>query len=388
MMARRIRVAHVITGLVLGGGGQVMWTIARNFDKSRFDADVYCIIGGGELVEDIEALGMPVRIIPAHVASSVLKYQPMQVLELARCLRRGNYDVVHTHLFQADVIGGIAARLAGIPRIVKSLHNMGGWKKRHHLWIDRALATDRVICCSDYLAQSATRQEGLDPARVVTIHHGVDPSRFQVNVQRAEYLAALGLDPRRRVVGTIGRPIAEKGHEYLLGAIPQILAAHSDAQFLIVGEGPLREQLQAQVARLGLQDRVKLPGARPDIAELLSVMDLFVFPSVSEGLGIAILEAMAARVPIVASRIRPLTEMISDGENGVLVEPRNALALAEAVNGMLGDRARAEAIRDRAFEHVSTTFSERRMVAAVERVYDELCVGRSCNADVAVPAQN
>jgi glycosyltransferase involved in cell wall biosynthesis len=387
-MARRLRVAHVITGLVLGGGGQVMWTIARNFDKSRFDADVFCVIGGGELVDDIEQLGMQVRIIPAHVGTSIFKYRPGQILELARQLRQGQYDVVHTHLFQADIIGGIAARLAGIRHVVKSLHNMGAWKKRHHLWIDRLLATDRVICCSEFLAESAIRQERLDPSRVVTIHHGVDTSRFRVEVARDGYLASLGLDPRKRLVGTIGRPIAEKGHEYLLSAIPRILAAHPDTQFLIVGEGALRSELQARIERMGLQHAVKLPGARGDVAELLSVMDVFVFPSVSEGLGIAILEAMAARVPIVASDIRPLSEMIVNGETGVFVEPRNPDALAAAVNGLLGDRSKAEGIRDRAFEHVSTRFSERQMVARIESVYNELCVKSRCDADLPVAVRN
>jgi glycosyltransferase involved in cell wall biosynthesis len=373
-LTRKLRIAQVITGLVLGGGGQVMRTIIRNLDRSRFDADVFCVIGGGELLSEIEEYGAHVRIIPAHSGGGHFPYRPARVLELARHLRRGKYDLVHTHLFQADVIGGIASRLAGIPCVVKSLHNMGAWKKPRHLAVDRLLAggTSRVICCSEWQRESAIRQEGLDPSRVVTIYHGVDPARFKVSVPRHEYLRSLGLDPGKQVVGTIGRPIKEKGHRYLLEAIPEILRIHPELQFVIVGEGPLREELQQTIRTAGLHDKVKLVGARGDIPELLSIMDLFVFPSVSEGLGIAVLEAMAAGVPVVASNIRPLSEMVTDGETGLLFEARNPQALAGAVNRLMSDSTLAGQLRDRASSQVGARFTERHMVGSLERVYEEV----------------
>ena len=378
----KLRVAQVITGLVLGGGGQVMWTIARNFDRSQFELDVFCIIGGGELVADIEGLGVPVKIIPAYDGSSLFKYRPGRVLELARALRAGRYDLVHTHLYQADLIGGTAARMAGIPRLVKSLHNMGAWKKAHHLLGDRLLAgrADRVICCSQYLTETAIRQEHLDPARVVTIHHGVDVDRFQPRIDRRAYRESLGLDPSARVIGTIGRPIKEKGHRYLLEAVPAIRVANPDVQVLIVGEGPLRPELEGWARAHGLEAVVKFAGARGDIPELLGVMDLFAFPSVMEGLGIAVLEAMASRVPVITSDIQPLSEIVRHDENGLLVEARNPAALASAVNALLGDPARAERLRTQAFADVVAQFSERRMVAEHERIYRDLC-GRTSAED-------
>jgi glycosyltransferase involved in cell wall biosynthesis len=359
---------------VLGGGGQVMLTIARNIDRARFDMDIYCIIGGGELVPELERLGFRVRIIPAYVNGRFFRYRPFQLFRLARVLRHGRYDVVHTHLFQADVIGRIAAILAGVPAIVKSLHNMGEWKKWHHLLIDRWLSrvTNRVICCSARLRQSAIQQERLDPARVTTIYHGVDVKRFDLAVDRAKYLRQLDLDPSRRVVGTVGRPIAEKGHEHLLDAIPQILAAHPDVQFLIVGEGRSRRALMERAAREGLS-QVRFIGARSDIPELLAVMDVFVFPSVLEGLGIAVLEAMAAGVPVVASDIRPISEMIAHDSTALLVEPKNPAALAAAVNRLLSDDALQRSLRSNARDRVRSEFTEWKMVRSIEAVYLDLC---------------
>jgi glycosyltransferase involved in cell wall biosynthesis len=150
----------------------------------------------------------------------------------------------------------------------------------------------------------------------------------------------------------------------------------------------LRQELQERIQALGLQDVVKLAGARADVAELLSVMDLFVFPSISEGLGIAVLEAMAARVPVVASNIRPLSEMITHGETGMLAEPHSPEALAAAVNQLLGDPSLLDGIRSRAFAHVSANFSERNMVASLERVYRSLCPSSTFDPGVPLTVEN
>lgn len=352
-----------------------MWTIVRNIDLSRFNVDVFCIAEGGELVKDVEALGFRVHLIPAYDHRRVGRYRIGPVLKLAKELRAGRYDIVHTHLFQADVVGRAAALLAGVPHIVKSLHNMGTWKEWHHLFVDRLLSsrTDRVICCSEHLRDSAIRQEGLPPSQVTTIYHGVDIGRLRVKVDRAPFLQSLGLDPARRVIGTIGRPIEEKGHSYLLDAIPSIVAQHPDVQFLIVGEGRLRGELVSRVAKEPYAPHVHFVGARKDIPELLSVMDVFVFPSIREGLGIALMEAMAAGVPIVASNIAPLSEVASHEETALLVAPRDPRALSHAVNRMLSDSRLCERLKKQAFEHVSSSFAERKMIAELEQVYVDLC---------------
>jgi glycosyltransferase involved in cell wall biosynthesis len=233
--------------------------------------------------------------------------------------------------------------------------------------------TERVLCCSDELRDSAIRQEKLDPSRVLTIYHGVDVARFSPPIDRAAYCRELGLDPSRRIVGTIGRPIPEKGQEYLLEAAPAVFAAHPDTQLLVVGEGPLRKSLEQRAADKGIADRVRFVGARADIPEMLGLMDVFVFPSVREGLGIAVLEAMAARVPLVASDIKPISEMVRHQQNGLLVEAANPEALAKGLIQMLGDEPLRNRLRDTAFAFVNEKFTERRMVQATEAVYRELC---------------
>jgi glycosyltransferase involved in cell wall biosynthesis len=373
-----VRVAQVVTGLVLGGGGQVMSTIARNVDRSRFDLDFYCVIEGGAYREEIEGLGFSVAVLPAYDFRRLIPYRPREVFRLARYLRDGRYDIVHTHLFQADVVGRTAARLAGIRTVVKTMHNMGCWKTRWNLTVDRVLNrwTKKVICVSGYQRQEVIRQEGLPPERVVTIPNGVDVRRFDVAVNRGEYLRSLGLRPDRPVIGTVGRLIEEKGHIHLLRAVPLILRHHPYAQFLIVGDGRLRESLTSFLNEQPYAGVVRLAGLRPDVAELLSVMDVFVFPSLSEGFPIALIEAMAARRPVACSQIPQVGDVIVNGRTGLYFRPADSPSLADATNRLLSDAPLRERLAANAFEWIRDNYSEVRMMRTIEDLYMELLSAR------------
>jgi glycosyltransferase involved in cell wall biosynthesis len=373
---RRLRLAHVITGLELGGGGAVVLTIARALDRTRFDMDIFCIFEGGDGEQELKDLGCGVTIIEGawDYRRRFMPYSPSRTMKLASMLKAGRYDVVHTHLFQADAIGRVAARLAGVPVIVKSLHNMGQWKKGRHVLADRLLGrwTDKTICCSHFQREVACAQEGIAADAAVTIHHGVRMSRFQPPVDRDAVLRSLGLRADRLTIGTVGRNVAEKGQSYLIEALPSILLRHPNVQLLIVGDGHLRGKLQARIAALGCESRVCLAGARPDIPEMLAVMDVFAFPSVSEGFGIAVAEAMATGLPVVASDIRPLSEIVVPGETGFLVPPRDASAIAAAIVSLLDDDSLRRRLGAAGREHVERCFTDRTMVQAHEDLYVNL----------------
>lgn len=366
-----MRVAQIVTGLVLGGGGQVMSTIARNVDRSRFDLDFYCVIEGGAYRREIEDLGFKVTVLRAYDFKRAVPYNPFEVVRLARHLRESECDVVHTHLFQADVIGRTAARMAGIRTVVKTMHNMGRWKTRSHLALDKLLNrwTQKVICVSDYQCQEVMHQEGLTPDRVTTIPNGVDVRRFNVTVDREAYLRELGLRSDRPIIGTVGRLIEEKGHIHLLDAIPQILRECPGAQFLIVGDGRLRESLASHLDGQPYKGVVCLTGLRPDIPELLSLMDVFVFPSLSEGFPIALIEAMAARRAVTCSQIPQVEGVIVDGQTGLYFRPADPRSLAETVGRLLSDSELHARLTANAFESVRVRYSEARMMRAMEELY-------------------
>jgi len=370
--ARRLRVAHVITGLQLGGGGAVVLTIARALDRSRFDMDVFCIHEAGEIQGELTRLGIRVKLLKIwDYRRRFLQYSGVKTLRLAARLREGRYDVVHTHIFQADAAGRVAARVAGVPVVVKSLHNMGRWKKPYQVAVDRLLGewTDAVVCCSEYQREVASAQEHFSDGKAVTIHHGVDVRLFPARVDRASLRTSLGLKPGWTTVGTVGRTVEEKGHAYLLEAVPQILRVHPRVQFLIVGDGPLRQKLEARLAGTPHREHVCFAGARLDIPEMLAVMDVFAFPSLSEGFGIAVIEAMASSLPVVASRIRPLTEIVIEGQTGVLVPPDDAAALGSALNHLIAHPEVAASLGRRGRQIVEQQFTDRMMVRAHEDLY-------------------
>jgi glycosyltransferase involved in cell wall biosynthesis len=206
----------------------------------------------------------------------------------------------------------------------------------------------------------------------VTIPHGVRLSRFRPQIDRSAYATALGIAPGRTIVGTIGRPIPEKGHAHLIEAIPQILSQHPETEFLIVGEGLLRESLEVRSRSAEFRGRVHFTGARSDTPELLALMDVFVFPSISEGFGIAVIEAMASSLPVVASRIRPLSDIIDDGVTGLLVPPSDSAALAGALNRLLSDESLRLRLAASGRTLVESRYTDRHMVGAHENLYVEL----------------
>lgn len=367
--ARPLRVAEVVTGLVLGGVGQVMVAIARHLDRSRFHVDFYCVVERGVLADDLERLGCRVTVLPAYDYRRLLQVRPGEMLRLRRLLRQERYDVVHTHLFGADLVGGLAARMAGVRGVVKTLHNMGRTKTRWQRAADRVLGrwTQRVICVSEHQRRDALARQGVPAERVLLVPNGVDVERFACP-GREEHLRALGLSGRP-VVGTVGRLIEEKGHIHLLQAVPLILQRHPDAAFLIVGDGQLRPRLEAFLKDKPYRDRVCITGLRQDIPELLALMDVFVFPSLSEGFPIALIEAMAARRPVAGSAIPQLDGVLVEGETGLAVPPGEPRALAGAVCRLLEDGTLRERVTRRAFELVSGAYSEAQMVRTLERVY-------------------
>ena len=306
----------------------------------------------------------------------LMPYSVRQILRLAGMLRASQYDVVHTHIFPADVIGRVAARLAGVPVMVKSLHNMGQWKTTRHIVTDRFLGrwTDAVICCSAFQLDVASAQERMRPGVGVVVNHGVALHRF--DVPRSAALAReLGLDPQRPVVGTVGRMVEAKGHRYFVEAIPQVLARRPDAQFLFVGDGQLRNTLWDQLPAAA-RPNVCFAGARSDIPEVMALMDVFVFPSISEAFGIALIEAMASRLPVVASDMRPLSDIVVPGETGLLVPAHRSGPLADAVISLLENPER-ESFGARGRRRVELHYTDEQMVRATEDIYVRLLAAKA-----------
>ena len=342
---QKVRVIHIVSSLSSGCGvAQVVITLARHIDRSQFDFSVVGLGGEGDRAEELRALGIPV--IAFQGVSSVSPRAAISntrgLRQLIQYLRREKPDIVHTHEFFSGTLGRTAAILARVPAIYWSLHNPDKWKG----WIEKAVDwsltqfTDTVVVNSAAVADFATGQGWIPNAKVQVVYNGIDLAPFRDLPNRSVARAALGLAADVPVIGTVGRLTRQKGHLYLIEAAARLLLRWPRLRVVIVG-GPghpsesCREQVIAAVEKAGLQDCVLFTGVRDDVPDILPALDIFVFPSEFEGFGLAAVEAMAAGLPVVASAVDGLKEVVAHQHTGILVAPKDSAALAQATAQIL-----------------------------------------------------
>jgi glycosyltransferase involved in cell wall biosynthesis len=329
-----IRVLVLAKGLGRGGTERLIVGAARHLDRSQFTLDVaYLLPWKDAFVTDVQATGTDVVCLDAPRAASIA-----WLGRLRRLVRERDIDVVHTHM----PLPAVEARLAlpgRRPAFVHTEHNMWDRYRLPTRWANAATyrRNARVIAVSDGVAGSIRSSVPVD-----VVVHGTDPSLAVTGAAaRAEARADLGIAPDARLVGTVGNFTAKKDQATLLRAVAELpargLGGGGDTMLVLVGLGPLEAELKALAAGLGVADRVLFPGSRDDVYRLLPALDVFALSSRFEGLPIALLEAMATGVAPVATTVGGIPEVITDGQNGLLVDPGDPSALAAALGRVLGD---------------------------------------------------
>ena len=292
---------------------------------------------------------------------------PRLARDVIRAIKAERPDLVHTHLVHADVYGAVAARLLGIPAI-STRHNDDRYLLGPFRYVDRAFARParRLIAISDAVRRFLERA-GHDPAKLVTIRYGLD----ELPAARSDPTPGdAGIPADVPLALAVGRLIAQKDHATLLHAFARVRPALPAARLAILGAGPLEAETRRLVAELELEDAVVLPG-RTDIRDWLERANVFVHTSRWEGFGIVLLEAMLAGLPVVATRVSAVPEVVADGETGVLLEAGDIEGLATALEGLLSDRERARALGEAGRRRVREEFSVARMAERTQAVYAE-----------------
>ncbi len=374
-----VRVLHVISTLLRGGTEMAMLDLIRNLDPVRYTFRVAYLRGAPLLGVEVEAaIGVPA--VPMRLRAKV---DPAALIRLTSYVRRERIDLVHTHMDLADYYGAAAARLGGARGVVSTKHNADEfrtrrtWKRYPFLLLERLAyeAADRVVGVSQGVIDFLAENEYLPRRKMVVIPNGIEPALLDDPPGRESARARLALPPFNPLLGCVGRLEPQKGHIYLLQALPEILAARPTAGLVIAGEGPLRAALEEEARRLGIDDRVLFLGFHHDVPALLAALDLFVLPSLWEGLSKALLEAMAVACPIVAARAVGVTEVLRDGEEGILVEPRDVQALAGAMQRALADPGLGCRLGATARRRAIERHSMRTVGGAFDRLYREILGG-------------
>jgi glycosyltransferase involved in cell wall biosynthesis len=328
----------VIDGAFIGGGQKHVLALAARLSRPGLEVAVACE-ANGYLVDHLRQGG-----IPHHVVRLSTKPSPRALAETVDAIRASHAELVHTHGGTAGLYGRLAARWVGGVRTVHTyhgihyLHDQRPAKRLVRRAIDRFLLrwTDEVICVAHNDKELALGEKLALPDHVSVIHNGIDIAGFDTRRTGEERLAQRNGE---FIVGTVGRLHEQKGHIFLLQAAALIRQAHPQVRFRIIGDGPLRPALEARARELGVGEAVEFLGARDDIAEQMRDFDVFVLPSLWEGLPYVLLEAMAAGLPIVTTDFRGVREVISDGSEAIVVPTRNAEALADAIAELMRDRA-------------------------------------------------
>ncbi|MCC6302069.1 MAG: glycosyltransferase [Gammaproteobacteria bacterium] len=355
-----MKIVHVEAGMHLYGGAQQVLYLTKGLRDRGGDNLLVCPPGSA-IARAAAERGLAVRELPLR-GDADLGFAS----RLRRLLRRERPDLVHLHSRRgADLLGGIAARLAGTPCVLsRRVDNpeSAAWARiKYRLY-------DRVITISDGIRR-VLLAEGVTPGRVVCVPSAVDAAPYAHACERDWFETEFGLPPGARVLGVIAQLIPRKGHRHLFAALPPLLERHPDLYVLCFGQGPLHDELDAAIAANGWRGRVRLTGFRADLARLLPCLYAVAHPAEMEGLGVSLLQTSAAGVPIVASRAGGIPEAVRDGVNGLLVPPADADALARALERLLADPAQAIELGRRGRELVRRDFSIDRMVEGNLRVY-------------------
>ncbi len=366
-----MKVVHIIKATRISGAERHLLILLPALKAHGVDVSLILLEDPTQPVDEMIAAltqtGVPVQRIPIYRHSDV-----RVIGRIRRALAELHPDIVHTHLIHADLYGTLAAKLAGARAIISSRHNDDQFRR---LWPVRTLhrfywgTVSGGIAISQAIRRFCIEVEGASPDKITTIYYGLPLQVVDRKQARPALLGELKLPSDTPLIGMVCRLIEQKGVIYGLRAFARIAPQFPNAHLVIAGDGAHRSTLESEAQRLGVRDRVHFLGWRSDSNRLMAALDLLLMPSLWEGFGLVMLEAMAQTVPIIGSAVSAIPEVIVDGETGRLVPPRDVAALAHALADLLSDDALRRHMGLLGQDRVETVFSVERMVTETLAVY-------------------
>jgi len=368
-----MRILHLISSNGLLGAERVVVELSKGL--SLFD-NCYPIVGvlrnsrnpHTEVVEEAKSDNLGTVIFRCRG-----KLDPKTIIQIKKFLREDKIDVLHCHGYKSNFYGLLGSRNL-IPAVTTN-HNWltSHWKLKLYclfdsLWIRRF---ERIVAVSEEIKRDMMKYR-VPEEKIEVIDNGIDIKRFNRQIPIENLIRGFSIGENVTVVGTIGSLIPEKGHIFLLKAAKELLNVRKDFKFLFVGDGPLRKTLENEARNLGIERDVIFTGQRSDIPELLSMMDIFVLPSVKEGLPMVVLEAMASKKPIIATRVGAMEKIITDNESGILIKACDIKGLKDSILGLTTDRTKGVQLSQMAFDRVKNEFSSKVMAERYMALYEEL----------------
>ena len=370
-MQGRTRVLYLSHAFMVGGAEEMVLNLVRHLPP-RFEPAVACIHEAGPIGEEIRRTGVPFSVLGLTPGLS----RPFDVLKLRNALHSLAPTIVHTFLLTGSLYGRFAAMMTGVPIVIGTEVNIYEKKQPLHARVERWLmnGTDAVVASAESVKEHYVAQVGADPAKVEVIYNAVDWAQLETSLTRAEFRASIGVPADVPVAGIIARLTEQKAHRVLFEAMaqPELASLH----LIVVGDGELRDDLRSRAASHGIAGRVHFLGARRDLGNILSAIDIFAMPSYWEGLPLSMVLAMGAGLPVVASRVAGIPEVVIDGVSGLLVDPGNSAQLARALATLTQDQALRDRLGAAAAAFVKPRFGIDGYVASISGLYDRLLASK------------
>jgi len=365
----KIKILHLIDSAGIAGGERYLLDLIRHSDPSFEHFVILSSAGPFErMLKDQNCRYVFISMERKISLSSVRK--------IRRFINEEKADIVHTHGYRANLYGRLACLFTGIRNITTTHVSLYDYVDTHplirrvYIFIEKisSLKTSKFICISKAMKNDLLKI-GINDEKIIVIHNGVDPEVFYPRPADKNLLPPLGIHEKCRVIGTVGRMVTEKGQIHLISALAYLKNKWPALRCLFIGTGPLRAQLKNHAENLGVADMCIFTGVRMDIADIYPLMDIFVLPSIREPFGLVLLEAMASRVPVIATASGGPLDFIESGVNGILVPPSNPGELAAQVYFLLSKPYQAKAMAQRGYDTVRENYSIKETVRRVCDVY-------------------
>ena len=367
-MIKVCRIAYLITDLDVGGAENSLYQLVTHLNPQRFSTVVYSLSGEGKIAEKLRDKGIEVICLGAKNIFNISVF--FKLIKLLKCQKP---QILHTYLFHANFIGRIAGRIASVPIIISSVRTMEK-QKWHHVYLDMLTCwmVDKEVCVSKDVEGFVRKYARVPSYKLTTIYNGIDFKELTLTKNAEEKKKELSINRFSSIIGTVGHLTVAKGVIYLLKAFKLILEGFPNTCLLVVGDGPQEKKLKKLALELDISSAVRFLGFREDAIDIMNTMDIFVLPSLWEGMPNVILEAYALGKPIVSTSVGGAKEIIKDGQTGFLVSPKDWRNLADSIKLLLKNPKMIEEFGNRGKEFVSKNFSLDRMVKTTEKLYEEL----------------
>ncbi|RQV98165.1 glycosyltransferase [bacterium] len=371
-MRKRIHILYVVNGLGIGGAEKKLLDLVRHLDRRRYKIFVCSIGQSGPLEVDFKALGVEV-----FVFSKRNRFDMMLIYRVARLIRNCKIDLIQTTLWLADIVGAVASLLTGggVPvisweTVTHGENDILRTQYRHVLFYKFWMRfVYKIVAVSNEIRDSLIVRRGIPASRIQVIHYGVDLKRFG-RVSESEIRRDMFRFPRNHIViGTVARLESYKGVVFMQKAAIELARQYANLVFHFVGDGSLRSKLEGEVRQAGMSDHIFYLGSRDDVHEIMRTFDIFVLPSLTEGLPNVILEAMASAKPVVATKVGGIPEAVIPEETGILIPPGNVNALTAAISRLINNPSLSRRMGEAGRKRAERYFSVDQEVASFEELY-------------------